>query len=531
MAKRIADTSAEARRLATLFEISQALSGRGELKTSLQRVLEKLERDQNLVRGAVMLLNEDTRDIHIESALGFGAEGQTARYKLGEGITGRVVESGRPIVVPAVSREPLFLNRAFQRKRPGMPETTFVCVPIVLDRKPVGALAVDLDYDQSRDYDGAQKFFAVVAGMIAQALRVERTIEDERKRLLDENAHLKNELQERYDFSNIIGTSGPMRQAYEQIAQVCQTSTTVLIRGESGTGKELIAHAIHYSSPRSKKPFVKVSVAALPDTLVESELFGYEKGAFTGAQGRKSGRFELADGGTLFLDEVGELNLATQVKLLRVLQEREFERLGGTETIKVNVRVVAATNKDLEAAIAARQFREDLYYRLNVFPIFVPPLRDRKPDVMLLADHFLLKYARQHSKRIKRISTPAIDMLMSYHWPGNVRELENSMETAVLSCDGSVIHAHHLPPTLQTAEASGTVMQTSLGDAVGQYEKDLILDALKTARGNRARAARLLNSTERIINYKVRKYRIDPRRFREVAQATIRPPRLALPRM
>jgi len=274
---------------------------------------------------------------------------------------------------------------------------------------------------------------------------------------------------------------------------------------------------------------VKVSIAALPDTLVESELFGYEKGAFTGAQSRKIGRFEMADGGTLFLDEVGELNLATQVKLLRVLQEREFERLGGTETIKVNVRVVAATNKDLEAAIAARQFREDLYYRLNVFPIFVPPLRDRKPDVMLLADHFLLKYARQHGKRIKRIATPAIDMLMSYHWPGNVRELENSMETAVLSCDGSVIHAHHLPPTLQTAEASGTVMQTSLEDAVGQYEKDLILDALKTARGNRARAARLLNSTERIVNYKVRKYRIDPRRFREIAPPAIRP-RPALPR-
>jgi Nif-specific regulatory protein len=316
-----------------------------------------------------------------------------------------------------------------------------------------------------------------------------------------------------------------MRQAYEQIAQVCQTNTTVLIRGESGTGKELIAHAIHYSSPRSKKPFVKVSIAALPDTLVESELFGYEKGAFTGAQSRKSGRFELADGGTLFLDEVGELNLATQVKLLRVLQEREFERLGGTETIKVNVRVVAATNKDLESAIAARQFREDLYYRLNVFPIFVPPLRDRKPDVMLLADHFLLKYARQHGKRIKRIATPAIDMLMSYHWPGNVRELENSMETAVLSCDGSVIHAHHLPPTLQTAEASGTVMQTSLSDSVEQYEKDLIVDALKSARGNRAKAARLLGTTERIIGYKVKKYGIDPGRFRGAQVITPPPPR------
>ena len=229
----------------------------------------------------------------------------------------------------------------------------------------------------------------------------------------------------------------------------------MLIRGESGTGKELIAHAIHYSSLRAKKPFVKVSCAALPESLIESELFGHEKGAFTGAEARKKGRFELAEGGTLFLDEIGDINLATQVKLLRVLQEREFERVGGTETIKSNVRLIAATNKDLEKAIAAGTFREDLYYRLNVFTIFVPPLRERKADLLLLVDHFLEKFAREHQRSIKRISTPAIDMLASYHWPGNVRELENTLERAVLMCDGEVIHAHHLPPSLQTAEASG----------------------------------------------------------------------------
>ncbi|HZX42719.1 MAG TPA: sigma 54-interacting transcriptional regulator, partial [Myxococcaceae bacterium] len=223
---------------------------------------------------------------------------------------------------------------------------------------------------------------------------------------------------------------------------------------------------------------------------------------------------ELAHDGTLFLDEVGELNLPTQVKLLRVLQEGEFERLGGTETIKADIRLVAATNRDLEAAMAEKQFREDLYYRLNVFSIFVPPLRDRKPDVMLLADHFLIKYARRHNKRIKRIATPAIDMLMSYHWPGNVRELENTLERAVLTCDGQVIHGHDLPPTLQTAEASGTAVQSSLSDAIEQYEKDLILDALKSARGNRAKAARLLGTTERIIGYKIRKYEIEVSRFR-----------------
>jgi Nif-specific regulatory protein len=305
-----------------------------------------------------------------------------------------------------------------------------------------------------------------------------------------------------------------MRQICEQVAQVARTMTTVLVRGESGTGKELIAPALHYNSLRANKPFIKVSCAALPESLIESELFGYEKGAFTGAQQRKKGRFELAEGGTLFLDEIGDINLATQVKLLRILQEREYERLGGTETLKTNVRLVTATNKDLEKAIADGTFREDLYYRLNVFTIFVPPLRERKTDLLLLADHFLEAFSRTHSKNIKRISTPAIDMLMSYHWPGNVRELENTLERAVLVCDGHVIHAHHLPPTLQTAEASGTVTRVSLKDAVAAYEKDLIQDALKTTRGNRAKAARLLNTTERIINYQVRKYSIDYRRFK-----------------
>src|SRR6202008_2701034 len=230
--------------------------------------------------------------------------------------------------------------------------------------------------------------------------------------------------------SRIVGNSNPMRQVYQKVTQVARTNTTVLLRGESGTGKEMIAHAIHYNSPCAKKPFIKVSCAALPETLIESELFGYEKGAFTGAQGRKKGRFDLAEGGTLFLDEIGELNTSTQIKLLRVLQEREFERLGGTDTIKINVRLVAATNKDLSKAINEGQFREDLYYRLNVFTIFMPPLRERKSDILLLAEHFLKKYEQEHGKRIRRISKPAIDMLMAYHFPGNGRELENAIERA-----------------------------------------------------------------------------------------------------
>lgn len=499
--------------MSSLLEVSHILASSAELDASLHRVLERLERHHAVDQAAVSLIEREGEEINIRASIGVTAEGRRARYKIGEGLTGRVIHSGKPVVVPELSREPLFLNRAFGRKKGGA-EHSFICVPIGIGKKPGGALAVNLPYDAARDYDSAARFFGVVASMIGLALAGQRRLEDDRRRLLEENSSLRLELTERYEVSNIVGTAGPMRVLHEQIAQVARTNTTVLIRGESGTGKELIAHAIHYNSPRAKKSFVKLSCAALPSTLIESELFGHERGAFTGAFARKKGRFEAADGGTLLLDEIGDVDLATQVKLLRVLQEREIERVGSTQTIKVNVRLIAATNKDLEAAIGEKTFREDLYHRLNVFSIFVPPLRERKPDIMLLADHFLTKYSRQHGKSIKRISTPAIDMLSSYHWPGNVRELENIIERAVLVSDGQVIHGHHLPPTLQTAEASGTGASTPLAEAVEQFEKDLILDALKSSRGNRAKAARVLQSTERILGYKVRQYRIDCSRFR-----------------
>ena len=371
-AARLTNHTGEIRKLTTLVETSQALSGTLNLKSALHKVLEILERHHGVIRSAVTLLNEENGDLEIEAATGLTTDGRRAKYQLGEGITGRVVESGKPIVVPQVSHEPLFLNRAAQRKELNQHELSFICVPVTLNRKCVGALGIDLRFKKDRDYDRSVKFLRVVASMIAQAVKVQRLVEAERKSLLDENIHLRQELKERYDFSNIIGNSGPMRQVYEQVAQVAPTNTTVLVRGESGTGKELIAHAIHYNSPRAKKSFIKVSCAALPDTLIESELFGYEKGAFTGAQARKKGRFEMAEGGTLFLDEIGDLNLSTQVKLLRVLQEREFERLGGTETIKVNVRLLVATNKDLEKAISDGVFREDLYYRLECLRDFRP---------------------------------------------------------------------------------------------------------------------------------------------------------------
>jgi len=500
------------RRLSALLDVSQALASTLDLRVALERVLEILDRDLGMKRCAIALL-QDNGDLAIQYAHGMSEnERQRGRYRLDEGITGKVVSTGKPIVVPQVSHEPLFLNRT--RRRPTGQEESFICVPIKDRKKTIGALSILYPFKQNRQYDDELKLLTIVASMIAQSLRLAQMVEQEKAQLADENALLKRELQEKYDFRNIVGTSKEMREVYDQVAQVASTATTVLIRGESGTGKELVAHAIHYNSPRASKPFIKVNCAALPETLIESELFGHEKGSFTGAHARKRGRFELAEGGTLFLDEIGDLSPALQVKLLRVLQEREFERVGGTETVKVNVRLIAATNVELEQAVQDGRFRSDLYYRLNVFSIYMPALRERKTDVLLLADHFLEKYSRQNGKRIRRISTPAIDMLMSYHWPGNVRELENVIERSTLVCEGSVIHGYNLPPTLQTAEGSGTVTRASLDNSVEAYEKDLIQDALKTTRGNRARAARLLDTTERILGYKVKKYEIDCTRFR-----------------
>lgn len=502
------------KKLSALLEVSQALASTLDTRAAIEKVLEILDRGLGMRRGAIALF-EGARKEELTIQFSYGlseGEKRRGRYRLDEGVIGRVVSSGKPVIVPQVSQEPLFLNRTRQKTLKS--EESFVCVPIREQRKTIGALSIIYPFDPDRNFDDSVKVLSIVASMISQSLRLSQMVQREKAQLVDENASLKRELQQKYEFRNIIGNGKEIRDVYEQISQVADSNTNVLIRGESGTGKELVAHAIHYNSPRSARPFIKVNCAALPESLIEAELFGHEKGAFTGAISAKKGRFEMAEGGTLFLDEIGDLSPAMQVKLLRVLQEREFERVGGMETIKVNVRLIAATNVDLERAVQDGRFRSDLYYRLNVFSIYLPPLRERKTDILLLAEHFLEKYAKQNSKQIKRISTSAIDMLMSYHWPGNVRELENVIERATLVCEGRVIHGYHLPPTLQTAEGSDTVNKMSLDQAVANFEKELIRDALKTARGNRARAARLLDTTERILGYKVGKYDIDPKRYK-----------------
>lgn len=504
------------RKLSILVDINQAVSRPNNLKDALTAALQILEDSYHLKSGGVFLMREEKNYLELAASVGYNTDVAKTRYRLGEGLTGRIAQTGKPIIVPQISKEPLFLNRMSTWNPANSREQSFIGVPIMLDYKVLGVLIINLPFSTRRDYDNTLKFISLIASALLQPIRLQKSLALERQRLASENSSLRQKLQEEHSFRNIIGNSEEMREIYAMVSQVSSSDTTVLIRGESGTGKELVAKAIHYNSPRRDKSFIRVNCAAIPENLIESEFFGYEKGAFTGALARKKGRFELAHEGTIFLDEIGDLSAMTQVKLLRVLQEQEFERVGGTETVQVNVRVIAATNADLETRISDGSFREDLYYRLNVFSILMPPLRDRKTDILLLADHFMLKYARQSGKSIRRISTPAIDMLMRYHWPGNVRELENCIERAVLVCQDQVIHSYHLPPTLQTAESSDTLPALSLESAVANYEKELIVEALKTSVGNQTRAARLLNTTERIMGYKIKKYHINPQRYKSL---------------
>ena len=354
-------------------------------------------------------------------------------------------------------------------------------------------------------------FLSILCSMIAQAAMINRFYPDHELSAVASAAPV-GKLP--FDRSHIIGNSKAMENLFELLQQVSGAETTVLISGESGVGKELIADALHRNSPRRGKPFVKVN-AALPEMLLESELFGHEKGAFPAAHALKKGRFELAQGGTIFLDEIGDLSSATQIKLLRVLQQREFERLGGSAPIKADVRIIAATNRDLEKLIDQNLFRQDLYYRLNVFPLHVPPLAERKTDIMPITDFFIEKYRKIHNKNIRRISTPAIDMLTSYHWPGNVRELENCVERAVLLTNEGVIRGHHLPPSLQIAENPGVESGQNLKTMLESMERELILDSLKSSKGNMAKASRDLGLTERVMGLRARKYHLDPKNFRK----------------
>ena len=498
-----------------LFEVSQLLDKSMDLKEVIAPVLQTISDSTSFNTLVLTLIDENTGKISVESSLGLPEKvTKQAVYKLGEGITGKVVESGEPMIIPHIDEENDYLDKMDQRNRK-KEDRSYICVPIKQGINCLGTLGAGRLYTNDSDLDDDSRILTIIASLIARAAELKKRAREEKRLLKMENNRLQQELSEKFRPDNMIGNSQNMQEVFSLINQVTKSDATVLIRGESGTGKELVAHAIHYNSLRANKPFIRVNCAALPESVIESELFGHEKGSFTGAVATRKGRFEMADGGTIFLDEIGELSQMTQIKLLRVLQEREIERVGSMNTIKINVRVITATNRNLEDAIKNGNFREDLYYRLNVFPIHIPPLRQRKTDILLLTDFFAEKYGKKNGKNIKRITSTSIDLFQSYHWPGNVRELENVIERAALISTDEVIHAYNLPPSLQSAESTDTSLHTTLEEALESLERELLKDALKSARGNRAYAARELGISERIMGLRVDKYEIQCGKYKK----------------
>jgi Nif-specific regulatory protein len=491
-----------------LVDISEALSSSLQLEKSLNSILKILSDSLEMKRGTITLVDPVTNELRIEVAQGLTREEkERGRYKIGEGVTGRVVETGQPMVVPDIEAEPLFLDRTQARKNLKDREFAFLCVPIKVGNRVIGALSVDHLFKGDISYEEDIKLLTIIASMVGQAVKIRDLAESEKQAVVAENVQLRQQLKGKYKFGNVIYNSPLMETVLESARQVAQSQATIILRGESGTGKELVASAIHYASPRSDRPFIKVACAALPENLLESELFGYERGAFTGAVERKIGRFEMANGGTIFLDEIGDLSLATQVKLLRVLQEKEFERLGGTETIKLDVRVICATHQDLQKMIKEGKFREDLFYRINVFPLGLPPLRERKEDIPLLVAHFTHKYNKENKKQIEGVNRAALDLLMEYNWPGNVRELENTIEHAVVLCQKDLISPKDLPANLSQRAIEIKTEGATLPQIVESIEKQKIKEALALHKTQR-QAAKALGITERMLGYKIQKYNL-----------------------
>ncbi len=499
--------------ITVLNQISQAVMREKNVSQLLRLVLEILYREMGLLRGTVTLRRGN--ELFIEASHGLSdAEIRRGRYLLGEGITGMVAAEALPRIIPDISEEPEFLDRT--RARGHAQHVAFICVPVIHNGEVIGTMSIDRETAPGADLDRDVKLLEIVANLMADAISLGLEEHEERSRLMAENARLRQALEELEGPPGIIGNCQAMRVVYGMIRQVAASSATVLIRGGSGTGKELIARAVQLAGPRRGKPFIVVNSAALPENLVESELFGHERGAFTGAVRQRIGRVEAADSGTIFLDEIGDLGPAMQVKLLRFLQERTFQRVGSNEEHSSDVRIIAATSRNLEQLMKEGRFREDLYYRLNVFPIMLPDLAERKSDIPLLAHHFLEKFNKLHGRKVRHISPAALNLMTNYSWPGNVRELENCMERAVLTAVGNTIERYALPAPIQqilppptTAAAGGDFTRK-----VEEFERTLLNDALLSTRGNVAAAARMLNLTPRILHYKLQKLGIDPENFK-----------------
>jgi len=530
--------------LVTIYEISKILGSSLDLSKTLHEVLNVLVIHLQTRRGLLSLMHE-SGELHLVSAVGLSKEEfQRGRYHVGEGITGRIFQTGIPSVVTDISKEPIFLARtstlleSVEGKK-----IAFVGVPIKAARETLGVLCIDrlADYSQGT-FDDDVRFLTMVANLIGQTVRLYRNVVAERSQLLEEQRTLKKELKGKYSLDNVIGISKAMQEVFSEVHQSAPSRSTMLLRGESGTGKEVIARAIHYLSPRKDGPFIKLNCAALSETLLESELFGHEKGAFTGAQSERKGRFELAHGGTLFLDEIGEISPAFQTKLLRVLQEREFERVGGSRSIKVDVRLITATNRDLERAVVKGDFRADLYYRINVVSIFIPPLRERREDIPYLVEHFLDKFRKENQRKLT-IAPNALNVMVNCFWPGNVRELENCVERTATMIRGDVINEFdfscqqnkcltqflHEPIKSEPIAVSGPIdvaasrgrpaipireiPMSAVPSEPPTTERERLIWALEQSGWVQAKAARVLNISPRQMGYALQKHNIEVKKF------------------
>ncbi len=550
--------------LITVYEICRILGASLDIDRSFRSVLNVLAAQLDLQRLMIVMADPDEDALRVHSAAGLSrVQESRGRWHVGEGVIGHVYATGMPVVLPDVSQAAEFIDRtgAFSAEEGHM--MAFLVVPLKTDKGTLGVLAAQREVQGNARLSDDQRILTMVATLLAQAAQLHEAVRDEHQRLQRETTRLQKALQRqprgRYALDNVIGESREMQQVFVEVHQAAPSRATVLLRGESGTGKEAIARAIHYLSPRKDAAFIKVNCAALTESLLESELFGHEKGAFTGAIGERKGRFELAHGGTLFLDEIGDISPAFQAKLLRVLQEREFERVGGSKPVKVDVRLVCATNRDLEKMVQRGEYRADLYYRINVVSIFLPPLRERRADIPPLVAHFIDRYNKENRKQL-RITPEAMKVLASCYWPGNVRELENCIERTATMIQGDTIRDLAFPckqnkcltqtlhfmekadavaaaqgrseigsvPDPGTRANTGTVPSpTVIGPTRGLPakssderlmpepvdERERLIWAMEQCGWVQAKAARLLKLTPRQLGYALQKNRIEVRKF------------------
>lgn len=522
--------------LSTIYEISKILNSSLALDETLRQALGVIATYLDMNRGMVSLI-EDSGLLRPVASVGLTREEmQLGEFKVGEGVTGRIFQHGMPVVIPDIAHEPLFLNKTGAKRQLQGKSISFLGVPIKIGGECVGVLS--FQYEKGVVFKGFQpklQLLTMVANLIGQSVQLNRKITSERQQLLEDKSRLQKDLAKKYSLNNVVGLSKRMQEVFADVHMAAPGNNTILLRGESGTGKEVIARAIHLLSARKDTPFIKINCAALTESLLESELFGHEKGAFTGALHPRKGRFEQAHGGTLFLDEIGDISLAFQVKLLRVLQEREFERVGGNNTIKVDVRLICATNRNLEDAVSKGEFRSDLYFRINVISIFLPPLRERREDIPLLVEATLSRFNQDNNVK-KSITPEALHILSNCYWPGNVRELENCVARFSTLSHGNLIRDTDIPcqnnnclsavlwkhqvekakvaiNPINIASNQATLLRQNDENSKTENTRDRLIHAMEKSGWVQAKAARLLDLTPRQMAYALKKNNIQIKKF------------------